>query len=492
MESKPKVILFGTGQYFLDCLPFARQCFEIVAVAESDPKSSTIKEFRLLKPEQIDIEEFEHVIVMSGFVSEIKTTLLTVGVSASKIKTVDCFPQFLNLTTEAVLAKCASALPSDALPTTDARYKHIRIVINSLGGGGAEKALINLLKQLDHQFLKIDLLVLFDGETYRNAVPSHVRVSYLNDTVANTTCLKIALKHASKIELTRVFGQSIYSVDIAFLEGWATRIVGSCASQTKLAWCHTNLKTNHWTHPYWCHSLESERKCYESFNCVIFVSNDSQAGFLQLFPQYPNEKLTVIPNLITSATHPTKSWLAENDGTFYFISVGRLVPVKGFERLIKAFKSVSQSAENTKLVIIGEGNERTKLERAIAALELENKVLLPGFSLEPFSVVKADCFVSSSYTEGHPLAIAEALLNGIPVVATECGGCVEILENGQSGLLVENSETGLIKGMKSVIESESLMQNLIKAAKNSNVRASNSHALSAIQKLIDRRPSKDA
>ena len=485
MESKPKVILFGTGQFFTDCLPFARQCFEIVAVAESTPKRTSVDEYRLLGPEQLHHENFEHVIVMSGFVDEIKSTLLSAGISERKIKTVDDFPQFLDLTTETVMAKCAIALTDDGSPAVNAHYKHVRILINSLGGGGAEKALINLLNQLEPRYLRINLLVLFDGDTYRKAVPPHVKVTYLNDIVANTTCLKIGLKYASNSDLANVFGQLIYDVDIAFLEGWSTRIVGACSGRRKLTWCHTNLATNHWTHPYWHHSIALEGQCYESFNRVVFVSNDSQAGFQGLFPNYPNEKLTVIPNLITSPKNETDGALEKYGDAFYFISVGRLVPVKGFERLISAFKKVSEDVKNVKLVIIGEGGERPKLEQQVLDLALVNKVLLPGFSLAPFSVIKADCFVSSSFTEGHPLAIAEALLNGLPVIATDCGGCAEILEDGKSGLLVENSEAGLVKGMKSVVESEAHLRQLMKAAQNSNVRASNQQALTAIQNLIE-------
>ncbi len=486
MESKPKVILFGTGSYFADCLPFARQYFEIIAVAESDPKVACIDDFRLLSIVQLEAENFDYIVIMSGFVEEITSRLLDSGISASKIKTVDHFPEFIEQTTRLVLAQCFNSITHNRQSSVDTGQKRVRFVINSLGGGGAEKALINLLNQLDSQHFHIDLLVLFSGDTYRSAVPSTVRVTYLNDTIRNTTCLKTALKFASDEQLTQVFGEFIYDVDIAFLEGWSTRIVGACRSGYKLAWCHTNLSTNHWTEAYWHHSVNTEQRCYEHFNLVIFVSNDSQSGFQDLFPRYPSQKLMVVPNLIATPVQKAATLPTPSTNCFHFIAVGRLVPIKGFERLIRAFNTLSEDIERIKLVIVGEGSERQNLEQTVAELGLGSSVLLPGFSSEPFAVKNADCFVSSSHTEGHPLAIAEALLSGLPVVATACGGCAEILENGRSGLLVENSEAGLYSGMKRVVESATLRNDLIKAAQNSNIRASNSEALNKIQSLINR------
>ncbi len=119
------------------------------------------------------------------------------------------------------------------------------------------------------------------------------------------------------------------------------------------------------------------------------------------------------------------------------LGVGRLDPEKNFEMLIKAFALVRQS-RLVRLVILGEGKERPRLEALVRQLKLENDVSMPGFEPNPFKFMsRASVFVLSSRFEGFGMVIAEALACGCPVVSTDClSGPSEILENGKWGKLV--------------------------------------------------------
>ena len=119
------------------------------------------------------------------------------------------------------------------------------------------------------------------------------------------------------------------------------------------------------------------------------------------------------------------------------LGVGRLTPEKNFETLIKAFALVRQSRP-ARLVILGEGKERPRLEALVRQLKLENDVSMPGFEPNPFKFMsRASVFVLSSRFEGFGMVIAEALACGCPVVSTDClSGPSEILENGKWGKLV--------------------------------------------------------
>lgn len=119
------------------------------------------------------------------------------------------------------------------------------------------------------------------------------------------------------------------------------------------------------------------------------------------------------------------------------LSVGTLKAVKRHDLLIDAFARLPRSLDAT-LCILGEGAQRASLERRIAELGLEGRVLLPGYVADPMPwYAHADQFVLSSDYEGFGNVIVEAMEHGVPVVSTDCPvGPAEILQGGQYGKLV--------------------------------------------------------
>ncbi|MBS0581180.1 MAG: glycosyltransferase [Proteobacteria bacterium] len=120
------------------------------------------------------------------------------------------------------------------------------------------------------------------------------------------------------------------------------------------------------------------------------------------------------------------------------LAIGRLSPEKGFELLIQAFAQARASTGSRyRLVVVGEGPERDNLTRCISALGLQDDVLLAGFLEGPDRLLaQAVGFVMSSYTEGMPLVLLEALQWGAPVVATRVGAIPEILEHSRAGAVM--------------------------------------------------------
>ena len=119
------------------------------------------------------------------------------------------------------------------------------------------------------------------------------------------------------------------------------------------------------------------------------------------------------------------------------LGVGRLVPSKDFPTLLKAFAYIHKK-HPARLLILGEGRERTKLEALASELGIEEDVSFPGFEPNPYAFMsRASVFVLSSAWEGLPNALIEALACGCPVVSTNCpSGPQEILANGAFGPLV--------------------------------------------------------
>jgi glycosyltransferase involved in cell wall biosynthesis len=116
----------------------------------------------------------------------------------------------------------------------------------------------------------------------------------------------------------------------------------------------------------------------------------------------------------------------------YILGIGRLAPNKNFRLLIEAYRA---SGVSERLVILGDGSERAALERLVARLGLDGRVILAGYVQNPYPIIKAArLFVSSSNAEGFPNALIEAMSLGCPVVATDCDtGPMEILAGRMNG-----------------------------------------------------------
>ncbi|KWW17574.1 CDP-glycerol--glycerophosphate glycerophosphotransferase [Peribacillus simplex] len=133
---------------------------------------------------------------------------------------------------------------------------------------------------------------------------------------------------------------------------------------------------------------------------------------------------------------------------YNFVNMGRLSPEKGQDNLIRAFASFHEKHKNSKLYILGQGPLRGDLQFIIDELGLNHSIHLLGQLENPFSFMeKCDCFVLSSHYEGQPMVLLEAMTLGMKILATDIVANRTVLENGKYGVLVENSISGLEKGL---------------------------------------------
>jgi glycosyltransferase involved in cell wall biosynthesis len=183
-------------------------------------------------------------------------------------------------------------------------------------------------------------------------------------------------------------------------------------------------------------------KWYRHADAVVAVSQGVQADLMRLtglpgvrVPRIYNPVLSERVRLQSeeSIDHP---WF-ETGTPPVILAVGRLVPVKGYDVLIRAFAKVRQQM-HAHLLILGEGEQRAELELLAQQLGVADDVQMPGYEPNPFKYMRrAAVFALSSRYEGLPNALIQAMACGCPVIATDCpSGPREILADGKYGVLV--------------------------------------------------------
>jgi len=151
---------------------------------------------------------------------------------------------------------------------------------------------------------------------------------------------------------------------------------------------------------------------------------------------------------------------------FIFLTVGRLVAVKNISLQIKSLAEVAKKYPNVELWIVGDGQERKKLELKIKNLKLQNYIKLLGWQNNPEEFYsQADAFLLTSDYEGWGMVAVEAANYGLPVIMTDVGCAGELIENEKSGLIVPvNNQIKLEEAMIRIIKDDSLRKKLAEGA----------------------------
>ena len=146
----------------------------------------------------------------------------------------------------------------------------------------------------------------------------------------------------------------------------------------------------------------------------------------------------------------------DKEGKFVFAAVGRLQPVKNYGLFVRAAKSISEKYPNARFWIIGNGSEYENLEKQIVELGLKEKVRLWGYRTDiDIAMSRCDCFVQTSYTEGSPNTIAEAMRAKKPIISTRSTDLSEMIENDKNGYVVESDNCEeLISAMEKMLSKE--------------------------------------
>lgn len=207
---------------------------------------------------------------------------------------------------------------------------------------------------------------------------------------------------------------------------------------------------------------------------VVAQSHNTKENTQKYYPNKKHIKIIPLPYEEVKFDAICRDDLHLKDNDIYLISVGRMVRRKGYDYLIRALGKIKDT--NVKLIILGEGPEKENLESLINEEMLEDRVILPGFVSEErkFQYLNcADIYVLSSVHEGFGIVLQEAMQVGLPIVSTNYGGQVDVIEEGENGLLVEHcSVDALVSGINKLLSNGDLMskleQNNLQAIKKYN------------------------
>lgn len=236
-----------------------------------------------------------------------------------------------------------------------------------------------------------------------------------------------------------------------------------------------------YTEHIWCDEYFTENRAAEILqkwqlgainrkNDLIIAVSESVKKFLILNNMAQEERIVVIPNgidLIRTAKKTFTIKTVHHHLAPAIGSVGSLVFLKGYYYLIEAMDGIVKAYPHAMLEIIGEGEERMNLEEQIENEVLEQHVTLMGKRNNPFQLERAwNIYVSPSLSETFGIAILEAMISGLPVVATRVGGVSELIKNGKTGILVDpKSPNQIAKAVIEIINRPALAEKLARDGK---------------------------
>jgi glycosyltransferase involved in cell wall biosynthesis len=349
--------------------------------------------------------------------------------------------------------------------------KKILFLVSSMQGGGAERVAALLCNHWTERGHEVVLMPTFSGRgECLYPLNEKVRLDYLADRVGSTSSARWNGLRRLLI-LRQVMREFKPDAVISFL----THVnVAAILAATGLP---CSVVVSERTNPalfelsrFW--SL-GRHLLYRRARCVV-VQTGQVRGWVEA--NCPGTRVEVIPNPVVfplPAGEPKVSPVSEvGTGRSVLLAVGRLGPEKGFDRLLQAYGGLATENPEWDLVIVGEGPERSALERQVVELGLGGRVHLPGRigNLGDW-YERADLYALSSHFEGFPNTLAEAMAYGLPSVSMDCAtGPSDLITHGRDGLLVppEDDAYGLGLALSALMKDPVLRSSM--GAEAANIR----------------------
>lgn len=360
----------------------------------------------------------------------------------------------------------------------------VLIRLRSLEMGGVQKVILDLLENLPQDVFEITLLLhLKQGELVAN-VPKHVRLISIvegKERFSKFTPLRILQLTLRRIKLEfylkfpflfyQKFGLYETDVEVASSYFELEYVLKSPNKKSKkIGWFHTDIRF-----------VEKKLalkfiRLMKQFDVMIFGAKQTRNVIKEFYGEtFPNG--IVIYNVIDGNLIQKKSNEFEvnrNKDLPQFISVARLQKRKNYDTLAKVHKRLLDDGLPHEILVIGDGNHRSIIEKVIDELEIEKTFKLLGTHKNPYPYIKAaDFFILPSKTESYPLIIGETLCLAKPIISTDVGGINEMIDHNVDGMLIEPDEEQIYQAMKKVLTDPNYVKLLQIGAQDSHKKFDN-------------------
>ena len=359
------------------------------------------------------------------------------------------------------------------------RLEKIKIVflMQQLTCGGAEQALYDLICLMDKTKFDISVFVLVgDGvweDKFKNAGISVVNVFYRRQKGCSPVqFVKHQLRkagihsviHRDSRRLVGMFYPE--GVDIvAAYSMWGDEAAALAYGAKHVKFIHGNVANNK---PFRELTLKT-RDLLPEYQRIVCVSKESFQAFREIIGIEENVSLHYNPLNSENVCRMAQETVALPEDVPYLCAVGRLAPEKGYDRLIRIHKRILEQGVPHKLIIVGDGPEREKLEQTVQETDSSGSVIMTGFQSNPYPYMKnSRCLVCSSFTEGLPVIAMEALALGVPIVSA-VPSIGEIFGDAACGLITGNDDESLEAGIRKMLCDDAFYEKVKAGARERSV-----------------------
>ena len=360
--------------------------------------------------------------------------------------------------------------------------KSILFVIPTMRMGGAEKALVSLLKALDPNRCNIDLLLFEAGGVLQSELPDYVNVTeadavtrgmvlemryFLGDVIKSGAVgaaidrIRITLnsKINAKLGKASVFSWGViekhmpklekhYDVAFGFLEGFTDfYIIDKVDADKKIGWIHTDMSKR--VLPV------QELELYKKFDALATISELCKDTFIKLLPEIEDrisvvENIVLAEDIISKAKEPLDAQWDKNKT--HIVTVGRLEYAKGIDVGVKVCKILKEHGIEICWHVYGDGSMRDEISQMINENGLDEHYVLEGLTANPYPYINAaDILVQPSRWEGKSVVLDEAKILGKAIVTTAYPSVTDQIADGITGIITGMEPEEIADGIERVL-----------------------------------------
>lgn len=274
--------------------------------------------------------------------------------------------------------------------------------------------------------------------------------------------------------LYKLFVKDRYDLEISFQFGIPTRCFASSTNSNKICWMHT----------YDAKMVQG--KYYKKYNEMITVAKIGRDKMLQAGFDNCDYCYNIIDEDVINKK-ALEGLLIQKKHKFAVVTVARMMPDKAYMRYVKCLASVLKEKKiDFEFWLIGGGSEESKVVEYIKQNCLEDQVLVLGKQNNPYKYMhKADLYFCVSYREGFSTACQEAALLGLPIISVNVDGAEEVVEEAGCGLVVGNSELGIVTALDYISENEMVIYDWRCKAEKSKTKFYKDCRIKKIEKILD-------